>query len=94
MFAILVFVITMPRMKDYAYMVAIPSVLFAVHEFDWNRIPRWVLVLPLVLVPPRAEWPWLFDGIFDLFWSYYPLFFAGLFWFFYVQRSLAAQTAK
>jgi hypothetical protein len=82
-FSILVFTLTMPRMKDYAYMIAIPSLLYAVYEFDF-QIPRWILFLPLILIPPTTTWPPFFQEAFREFWSYYPLFLAALFWYFYL----------
>src|SRR5262249_42932834 len=39
-FSILVYTLAMPRMKDYAYMLAIPSILFAVERFE-IKVPRW-----------------------------------------------------
>lgn len=86
LFSILVFTLTMPRMKDYAYMIAIPSLIYAIHEFDL-QIPRWVLFLPLVLIPPTTTWPLFFQEAFRQFWSYYPLFLATLFWFFYLKET-------
>lgn len=85
LFSILIFAITMPRMKDYAYMIALPSLLYAVYEFD-IRVPRWVLFLPLILIPPATTWPPFFQEAFRQFWNYYPLFLASLFWFFYLSQ--------
>ena len=80
LFLILVYTITMPRMKDYAYIIAIPSVLFAIEDFEIS-VPRWFLFLPLLVshyytMPPLAR----------IFWNYYPLFVASVFWYFYLRE--------
>jgi hypothetical protein len=86
-FSILVYTIAMPRMKDYAYMLAIPSVLFALESFE-IKTPRWLMFLPLVLLVPResVEEPRLFSWVFATLWKYYPLFVALFFWRVYMQE--------
>jgi hypothetical protein len=85
LFSILVFTLAMPRMKDYAYMIAIPSLLYAMYEFEF-QIPRWLLFLPLILIPPTTTWPPFFQEAFREFWSYYPLLLAALVWTLYLNQ--------
>lgn len=84
LFSILVYTVTMPRMKDYAYMIAIPSLLHAVYEHHF-RIPRWVLFIPLIIIPTTTTQPLVFQAVFQQFWTYYPLLLATLFWSFYLK---------
>jgi hypothetical protein len=81
--SILVYTLTMPRMKDYAYMLAIPSILFAVERFE-IKFPRWLLFVPLVLISPYGLQPSLFRIIGGAFWLYYPLLVAFFFWYLYL----------
>ena len=85
MFTVLVYVLAMPRIKDYAFMIAIPSVLYAIENLE-IEIPQWLLFLPLVLVPIHNRTP-VFGVIPETFWSYYPLFIALFFWWVYVHSS-------
>jgi hypothetical protein len=78
LFSVLVYTLTMPRMKDYTYIIAIPSVLFAIEHFEIS-IPRWVLFLPLILISQYTQPP-----LFRFFWDYYPLFVASFFWYLYL----------
>lgn len=78
LFLILVYVVTVPRMKDYAFMLAIPSVIFALTHFRPRR-PEWLLILPLLL-NSKVSAPVLFETPFALFWGYYPLAVALGFW--------------
>jgi hypothetical protein len=80
LFSVLVYTLTLPRMKDYAYIVAIPSVLFAIEHFEIS-VPRWVLFLPLVLISHYSQPP-----LFRFFWDYYPLFVASFFWYLYLSE--------
>jgi hypothetical protein len=77
LFSILVYTLTMPRMKDYAYIIAIPSVLFAIEHFKVS-VPRWILFLPLVIISYYTIPP-----LFRIFLDYYPLFVASFFWYLY-----------
>jgi hypothetical protein len=79
LFSILVYTLVMPRMKDYAYMIAIPSVLLAIERFEIS-VPRWILFLPLVLLSSGGARP----ALFQVLWDYYPLFVASFFWYLYV----------
>jgi hypothetical protein len=81
LFSILVYTLIMPRMKDYAYMIAIPSVLFAIECFEIS-VPRWIVFLPLVLISSGDARPPLFRAFAD----YYPLFVASFFWYFYLRE--------
>jgi len=78
LFSIVVYTLTVPRMKDYAYISAIPSVLFAIEQFEIS-VPRWVVFLPLVLISDHTRPP-----LFRFFWDYYPLFVALFFWYLYL----------
>jgi len=80
LFSILVYTLIMPRMKDYAYMIAIPSVLFAIERFE-ILVPRWIAFVPLVLISAAARPP-----IFMILSKYYPLFVAGFFWYMYLRE--------
>jgi hypothetical protein len=81
LFSILVYALIMPRMKDYAYMIAIPSVLFAIERFA-ILVPRWIVFLPLILISPIYPRP----PLFQVFPDYYPLFVASLFWYLYLRE--------
>jgi len=81
LFSILVYALIMPRMKDYAYMIAIPSVLFAIERFE-ILVPRWIVFLPLILISPIYPRP----PLFQVFPDYYPLFVASLFWYLYLRE--------
>jgi hypothetical protein len=85
LFSILVYTLTMPRMKDYAYMLAIPSILFAVERFEM-RIPRWLLFVPFILISPYTypyAQPPLFRTVGYVFWHWYPLLIAFICWYVY-----------
>ena len=84
LFSILVYTLIMPRMKDYAYMIAIPSVLFAIERFE-ILVPRWIVFLPLVLISSGDSRP----PLFRIFADYYPLFVASFFWYLYLRGSKA-----
>jgi hypothetical protein len=77
LFSILVYTLTMPRMKDYTYNIAIPSVLFAIERFKMS-VPRWISFLPLVIISYYTMPP-----LFRIFLDYYPLFVASFFWYLY-----------
>jgi len=77
LFSILVYTLTVPRMKDYAYIIAIPSVLFAIEHFKVS-VPRWISFLPLVIISYYTIPP-----LFRIFLDYYPLFVASFFWYLY-----------
>jgi hypothetical protein len=81
LFSILVYTLIMPRMKDYAYMIAIPSVLFAIERFEIS-VPRWIVFLPLVLISCGDSRP----PLFRVFADYYPLFVASFFWYLYLRE--------
>jgi Glycosyltransferase family 87 len=81
LFSILVYALIMPRMKNYAYMIAIPSVLFAIEHFE-ILVPRWIVFLPLVLISPIYPRP----PLFRVFPDYYPLFVASFFWYLYLRE--------
>lgn len=85
LFIVLVYVLIMPRMKDYAYMIAIASILFAIQEFKF-KVPQWVLFLPMILIPPTTFWPILFQTTFNVFWTHYPLLLVGFFWKLYMDQ--------
>jgi hypothetical protein len=89
LFSILVYTLTMPRMKDYAYIIAIPSILFAIERFRIS-VPHWILFLPLVMIGFYTMPP-----LFRVFWEYYPLFVASFFWYLYLceldKRSASAE---
>ena len=88
LFSILVYTLVMPRMKDYAYMIAIPSVLFAIERFEIS-VPRWILFLPLILLSSGGARP----ALFQVLWDYYPLFVASVFWYLYL-RELEKQSVQ
>ena len=88
LFSILVYTLVMPRMKDYAYMIAIPSVLFAIERFEIS-VPRWIVFLPLVLLSSGGARP----PLFQVLWDYYPLFVASFFWYLYL-RELEKQSVQ
>ena len=92
LFTILTFVLVTPRMKDYAYILAIPSVLFAVQNFKIS-VPKWLFFLPLVLIPKGAAWPQPFEIVFIEFWGYGPLLLALFFWVIYLKelRSISVE---
>jgi hypothetical protein len=68
----------MPRMKDYAYILVIPSILFAIEHFE-ILVPRWILFVLLVLVSCYTMPP-----VFQIFSDYYSLFVALFFWYLYL----------
>jgi len=59
--------------KDYAYIIVIPSILFAIEHFE-ILVPRWILFVLLVLVSCYTMPP-----VFQIFSDYYPLFVASFF---------------
>ena len=84
LFLILVYVLTVPRMKDYAYMIALPSALFAIQSYRVRR-PEWLLAIPLAVNTARSA-PLLFETPFGLLWYYYPLAVALGFWWIFVDE--------
>jgi hypothetical protein len=92
LFVILVYTLVMPRMKNYAYIIAVPSVLFALESIE-IQIPRWLMFLPLIFVVRGPSYftvdmrmPHLFHGPFETLLVYYPLFVAFFFWHVYMQE--------
>jgi hypothetical protein len=81
LFSTLVYTLIMPRMKDYAYMITIPSVLFAIERFE-ILVPRWTVFLLLVLISPAYTAP----PVFRVLSGYYPLFVASFFWYLYLRE--------
>src|SRR5262249_3141655 len=83
LFSILVYTLTMPRMKDYQYMIAIPSVLFAIENFE-ILIPRWIVFLLLLFIYRGGAYPG--PPLFRFLPEYYPLFVASFFWYLYLRE--------
>ena len=86
LFSILIYALVMPRMKDYAYILMIPSVLFIFVSFDFRVFPRWIfLALPLLIVP-TTRIPPLFRGFYTEFWEYYPLAIVLISWWLFILK--------
>lgn len=86
LFSVLVYVLIMPRMKDYGYVIAIPSVLAMLPTF---RKWCWPLAISAMLIPnigrTPKHWPFLLSEI----WVYYALLICGAVWWVWVERSHA-----
>jgi hypothetical protein len=78
LFSILVYTLTVPRVKDYQFMLAIPSVLYAIEKFDL-KIPRWVWLFPILVLGPGTIPP-LFETVHKVFQNHLPYFVVLFFW--------------
>ena len=86
LFSVLIYALVMPRMKDYAYILMIPSVFFIFVSFDFRVFPRWIfLALPLLIVP-TTRIPPLFRGFYTEFWEYYPLVIVLISWWLFILK--------
>jgi Glycosyltransferase family 87 len=92
LFVIVVYALTMPRMKDYAYMLVIPSALFAIEQFA-VPVPRWWMVMPLILIPATTASPPLSHLPYVLLWDYWPLFIVFCLWSLYLRELKGVTTS-
>jgi hypothetical protein len=84
-FAITIFCVTAPRMKDYLFILVIPSLIYGT-SFLRQSIPVWVGYLPFLVASKESIRPFLFRDIYNLADSYYPLGIALLLWYLFYKK--------